>query len=671
MAEWQSALKDRDPAVRRQAVETLAEHLPAAKIPEKDRRLLQIAVRSLALSDKDEDVREAAAFFADLQRVAGSPEMLKRAIEERKRVVRPTRTAIRLVDAQGRPVAGALASDFFHRDADRDPDFGSMEPGKTPMSDERGELTLKLDVPGHREAAAVYAIRRDGEHFLVGIRRVAREEIRASRPVTVEMHPACRVRLRVECPGFREIEEKYQVDLRAGGWWRAAYVWLGEDHQSPRPLFTSSSTGELEFLLPPGRYMIMAYGADVKGVERVVEVKPDHRVLNLGVLEVAPTEEIKQGRFRGFWRSIRPDPEAAPDDRNAKPIVSRRRARGGALLKGETRNAIDVAFSPDGKRLATAHSYSADPGEVKLWDTATGALVATLPLADRGIASIAFSPDGKLLAGQAHPMAAPSSSEVVLWDVAARRELRRLGGPDGRIGAMAFSPDGRSLASCGGDRTLRFWDVASGRETRRVDGMGPGRALAFSPDGKALAINGPGGALVLWDVAAGRPRATLEAASERFTASTIAFAPDGRGLAAIGSVSSPDGRGQLYRDYLYDLTQDPPARRAQLVLAPPENGRRAPTGTGDIAFTPDGRRLVGVMLETIAIWDAATGAERETLERDMGSTGDRLAVSPDGRWLAITQPAGNGAGLIDIGPETSTRFKVPNVNIHRRAFTGF
>jgi hypothetical protein len=53
---------------------------------------------------------------------------------------------------------------------------------------------------------------------------------------------------------------------------------------------------------------------------------------------------------------------------------------------------------------------------------------------------------------------------------------------------------------------------------------------------------------------------------------------------------------------------------------------------------------------TIAIWDAATGDLRDSLERGLGTSDDRLAVSPDGRWLAITQPAGIGVSTLDISP---------------------
>jgi WD40 repeat protein len=653
--EWLAALKDRDPAVRRRAVEALGERTLDPAMPPGERSRLQLAVNSLMLSDKDPDVREAAGFFSTLQSIAGSPERVKQALEERRRVVRPTRTPIRLVDTAGRPVAGALAGSFLWRDVDREPSFQPASPQEGATSDARGELALMLEVPGHLDAAAVYAIRRDGDSSLVGLRRVTGEEIRGGRPVAVVLHPACRVRVRVECPGFRELEEKYRVDLRGGDWWRAAYVWLGTDHRSPRPLFTSSSRGELEFLLPPGRYLIMAYGSDVNNVERVIEVKPGHRVLGLGVLEVEPSESIKQGQFKGFWRSIGREPVAgprpAPGGRGAEELVTFRRPRWGLLLKGETRQAQDVAFSPDGKLLATSHSYNADPGEVRLWDATTGANVATWTVAGRSVLTLAFSPDSKLLAGRVYPLVDPRSSiEVALWDVASRRELRTLGGPGVRIAAMAFSTDGRVLATCGSDRAVRLWDVASGRVSRRIDGMGPGRALAFSPDGKSLAMNGTGGALVVWDIVANRASATMEPAAEKFTVTSIAFAPDGRSLAACGSVPSADGQGQLGRARLYDLTQDPPVRRAQMVPDP-----RDPAGTdrnwiSDIAFTPDGRRVVGVLMNTIVTWDAATGAERDSLERGMGGSADHLAVSPDGRWLAVTQPAGNGVGILDIGP---------------------
>ena len=125
---WKTALKDRDPAVRKRAIEILGERAVDPAVPAEQKWRLQIDVRMLMLSDKDRDVSQAAAFYADLFKVADSPEMVERLLEQHRRAVHPTRRAIRLVDVQGRPVAGAVASTYFQRDADREPAFTAPEP---------------------------------------------------------------------------------------------------------------------------------------------------------------------------------------------------------------------------------------------------------------------------------------------------------------------------------------------------------------------------------------------------------------------------------------------------------------------------------------------------------------------------------------------------------------
>jgi WD40 repeat protein len=86
---------------------------------------------------------------------------------------------------------------------------------------------------------------------------------------------------------------------------------------------------------------------------------------------------------------------------------SRQKTYERGTLKGHTAKVLSVAYSPDGKTLA---SGSIDQ-TIKLWDVATGKEQATLKGHTRYVASVAFSPDGKTLA---------SGSEdrtIKLWDV--------------------------------------------------------------------------------------------------------------------------------------------------------------------------------------------------------------------------------------------------------------
>ena len=107
-----------------------------------------------------------------------------------------------------------------------------------------------------------------------------------------------------------------------------------------------------------------------------------------------------------------------------------------------------VAFSPDGRRLASANGGVCTPGEIKLWDTANGRELLGLPAHATPVWGLAFSPDGRQLASFGRGVAPTGSvlpCEVKVWDAAGGRQLLCIPGneaaavPTASV-AVAFSP---------------------------------------------------------------------------------------------------------------------------------------------------------------------------------------------------------------------------------------
>ena len=133
----------------------------------------------------------------------------------------------------------------------------------------------------------------------------------------------------------------------------------------------------------------------------------------------------------------------------------------------------DVAFSPDGKRLAAC----ANKG-IRIWDVASRETQATWPSDSRGSPGLAFSPDGKRLATGGF------EGLVELWDTATGQKVQTFKGHFGPVHAMAFSPDGTRLATGCTDGTLRLWDATARRDAVSVpkDGaVAPGKNPSSAP----------------------------------------------------------------------------------------------------------------------------------------------------------------------------------------------
>jgi WD40 repeat protein len=160
-------------------------------------------------------------------------------------------------------------------------------------------------------------------------------------------------------------------------------------------------------------------------------------------------------------------------------------------LVGHTGAELSVAFSPDGKMIASGD----DAALIRLWDVATGRLIgAPLKGHTSGIYALAFSPDGKMIAS------ASQDATLRRWDV---RTGRQLGAPvtghnGNSVWGVTFSPDGKEIASASPGGNILLTDAKTGRQRGPSLTTGWVNDVAFSPRGDKLAAADHDGGVQIW-----------------------------------------------------------------------------------------------------------------------------------------------------------------------------
>jgi WD40 repeat protein len=308
--------------------------------------------------------------------------------------------------------------------------------------------------------------------------------------------------------------------------------------------------------------------------------------------------------------SIAPSPQA----RYAMLAAAAR--PGIAAITASSAAVTSVAFSPDGKTLATG----SEAGQAQLWNVTTGQPIGAPLNAGADLDSVAFSPDGKVLA--------TGSADVRLWNVATGQQIGAPLDVGNDADSVAFSPDGATLATGDYDAQTRLWDVATGRQIATLARANTGViwSVAFSPDGRILAV-GDAESAQLWDVATHRRIGNPLRIDS--TILSVAFSPDGK-LLATGSYGPTQ---------LWDVATQ---RRASSLSA--DGG-----SINSLAFSPDGKTLVGGGPLGVRMWDLATGQQDGPPLSGSTSGTDSMALSPDGTILAT----GDDQGLLHVWKATT------------------
>ena len=260
-----------------------------------------------------------------------------------------------------------------------------------------------------------------------------------------------------------------------------------------------------------------------------------------------------------------------------------------------------AAFLPDGRRVVSASSDAT----LRVWDTATGKTLLTVPRAKLGAYALAVSPDGERVA------AGCKDSLVRVFSLDDGQVLSELDGHRGFVRALAYTRDGARLLSAADDGSVCVWNSRGDQPGARLEGHRGGvLALAVSDQDERALSGGRDGTVRLWDLRAGKLLQTWR--GHRSWVHAVAFA--GRGAVSAGAdkrvlrwdIASGEADAQMERtNWLYYA----------------------------LAISPDGRTVYAAGNSFgVTCWDLATGKRFADL-RGHKHWALALAVSPDGRRL--------------------------------------
>ncbi len=197
-------------------------------------------------------------------------------------------------------------------------------------------------------------------------------------------------------------------------------------------------------------------------------------------------------------------------------------------LTGFADRVVALAFSHNGKLLATGGGVPTGDGEVKVFDVGTGKLVVEIKNGHSDtVFGVAFSPDDKILATGA------ADKFVKTWEIPSGKFLKAFEGHTHHVLAVGWKSDGKLLASAGADNVVKVWDFEKGEQARTIPGHGKQvTGLAFVGKTPQFATCSGDQTVRFWNVDNGGNTRNFQAPNDFLF--SVAVSPDGAVVAAGG-----------------------------------------------------------------------------------------------------------------------------------------